>query len=110
MDARPFPALGTHYAFTEIVTAVVGRWQQFVSADPAQKANPVLPRSVAVASNGSNHTALCILFLADIIVYSNEAYLSQWSAKTSSSFKKKRRKEDNTVKKTLKLTTFFLPE
>ena len=92
MDARPIPALGTHSAFTEIVTAVVGRWQHFVSADPAQKANPVLPRRVTVASNGSNYVTLCILFFADIIVYNNEAYLSQWSAKPSSSFRKKAKK------------------
>ena len=49
MDARPIPALGTHSTFTEIVTAVVGRWQHFVSADPAQKANPVFHRRVPVA-------------------------------------------------------------
>ena len=89
MDARPIPALGTHSAFTEIVTVVVGRWQHFVSADPAQKANPILPRRVAVASNGSNYVTLCILFFADIIVHGNEVYLSQWSAKLISSFRKK---------------------
>ena len=85
------PALGAHSAFTEIVTAAVDRWQHFVSADPAQKANPVFPRRVTVASNGSNYVTLCrpILFFEDIIVHSNEAYLSQWSAKTSSSFRKK---------------------
>ena len=107
MDARPIPALGTHSAFTEIVTAVVGRWQHFVSADPAQKANPVLPRRVSVASNGSNYVTLRILFFADIIVYSNEAYLSQWSAKTSSIASEEKRKDDNIVKKTPKLTTSF---
>ena len=65
MDARPIPALGTHSAFTEIVAAMVGRWQHFVSAHPAQKANPVLPRRVTVASNGSNYVTLCILFFAN---------------------------------------------
>ena len=54
MDARPIPALRTHSAFTEIVTAVVGRWQHFVSADPAQKANPVLPRRVTVPQGWAN--------------------------------------------------------
>ena len=89
MDAMlDLPALGAHSAFTEIVIAAVGRWQHFVSANPAQKANPVLSRRVTVASNGSNYVTLCILFFTDIIVYSNEAYLSQWSAKTSSSFRK----------------------
>ena len=92
MDARPIPALGTHYALTEIVTAVVGRWLHFVNADPAQKATPVLSRRVTVASNGSNYVTLCIFVFAVIIIYSNEAYLfhvSHWSAKTSSSFRKK---------------------
>ena len=89
MDARPIPALGTHSTFKEIVTAVVGRWQHFVSADLAQKANPVLPRRVTVGSNGSKYVTLCILFFADVIINSNEAYLFQWSAKTSSSFRKK---------------------
>ena len=83
------PALRTHSAFTEIVSAVVGHWQHFVSAKPAQEANPVLPRRVTVASNGSNYVTLCILFFADIIVHSNEAYLSQWNAKMSSTLKKK---------------------
>ena len=68
MGARPIPTLGTHSAVTEIFTAVVGRWQHFVSADPAQKANLVLPRRVTVASNGSNYVTLRILFFADIIV------------------------------------------
>ena len=88
MDAvLDLPALRTHSAFTEIATAVVGRWQHFVNANPAQEANPVFPRRVTVASNGSNYVTLCILFFADIIVHSNKAYLpvSQWSAKTSSS-------------------------
>ena len=77
MDARPIPALGTYSAFTEIVTAVEDRWQHFASADPAQKANPVLPRRVTVSSNGSNYVTLCVLLFADIIVCNNEAYLSQ---------------------------------
>ena len=68
MDARPIPVLGTHSAFTEIVTAMVGRWQHFVRADSARKANPVLLRTVTVATNGSNYVTLCILFFADIIV------------------------------------------
>ena len=106
MDARPSPALGTDSAFTKIVTAVVGRWQHFVGADPAQKATPVLPRRVTVASNGSNYVTLCILFSADIIVRSNENLSGAQKRAVAS---EKKRKKDNIVKKTPKLTT-FLPE
>ena len=77
MDAMiDLPALGAHSAFTEIVTVVVGRWQHFVSTNPAQKANPVFSRRVTVASNGSNYVTLCILFFTDIIVYSRAAVSS----------------------------------
>ena len=76
MNARPIPALGTHSAFTEIVTAVVGRWQHLASGYPAQKANPVLPRCVTVASNGSNYVTLCIFFFADMSIQQLSVFIS----------------------------------
>ena len=91
---------------------MVGRWQHFVRADPAQKANPVLPRRVTVTSNGSNYVTLCILFFADIIVqYTVMKRIYFSGAQKRAVASEKKRKEDNTYIKDAQTDDFFfLPE